>query len=355
MDLLTIYEAKLIARYKAKHNDCYDYSKFKYLGNKEKSIFICKEHGEFKQYPYSHAHNGCGKCKGKGLTTQEWINRFNIIHNNIYDYSKFIYIKSNIKSIIICRKHGDFLQNPTLHYLGQNCPKCIGRNRTDSEWIANFNIKHKNRYDYSLFTFISSNQKATIICRKHGEFQTQPSKHKLGSGCPSCAFKNLNTENVLLNFKKIHRDIYDYSKVQYIKSNKKVLIICNKHGEFYQTPNSHLNGSGCPTCKESNGERKVRHWLEDNNFIYNSQYKFSTCKNKRQLVFDFYIPILNMVIEFQGEQHYKKMRYANSDDQFLRIIKNDNIKKIWCLENNVTLIEVSYLDDVSLILKRELL
>ena len=53
--------------------------------------------------------------------------------------------------------------------------------------------------------------------------------------------------------KKIHGDKYDYSKVNYINAQtKKIIIICNLHGEFLQTPNSHLNGSGCPHCCEIN-------------------------------------------------------------------------------------------------------
>ena len=52
--------------------------------------------------------------------------------------------------------------------------------------------------------------------------------------------------------KKIHGDKYDYSKVEYIDSHTKVCIICPEHGEFWQIPNSHLRGSGCPICGQIN-------------------------------------------------------------------------------------------------------
>ena len=55
--------------------------------------------------------------------------------------------------------------------------------------------------------------------------------------------------NFIEKAKKIHGDKYDYSKVEYINSHTKVCIICPEHGEFWQTPNNHLHGYGCPKCK----------------------------------------------------------------------------------------------------------
>ena len=56
------------------------------------------------------------------------------------------------------------------------------------------------------------------------------------------------TENFIETARKIHGDKYDYSKVEYINNSTKVCIICPEHGEFWQTPNKHLSGCGCPKC-----------------------------------------------------------------------------------------------------------
>ena len=57
----------------------------------------------------------------------------------------------------------------------------------------------------------------------------------------------------MYNFKekaqKVHGEKYDYSKVEYVNNSTKVCIICPEHGEFWQTPNNHLHGYGCPKCK----------------------------------------------------------------------------------------------------------
>lgn len=58
----------------------------------------------------------------------------------------------------------------------------------------------------------------------------------------------MKTEEFIEKSKNIHGNKYDYSKVEYKRNDEKVCIICPKHGEFWQTPNSHLNGYGCHKC-----------------------------------------------------------------------------------------------------------
>ena len=58
----------------------------------------------------------------------------------------------------------------------------------------------------------------------------------------------MNTREFIEKAKKIHGDKYDYSKVEYKNTRTKVRIICPVHGEFWQTPSSHLSGRGCPNC-----------------------------------------------------------------------------------------------------------
>lgn len=56
------------------------------------------------------------------------------------------------------------------------------------------------------------------------------------------------TEKIIEKFRKLHGDKYDYSKVEFNKTTEKVCIICSEHGEFWQTPQAHLKGQGCPSC-----------------------------------------------------------------------------------------------------------
>jgi hypothetical protein len=77
-----------------------------------------------------------------------------------------------------------------------------------------------------------------------------PYIHKSGSGCPTCAGQNLNTEKVISQFQEVHGNKYGYDLVEYKGVEVKVRIQCPIHGEFEQLPTSHKSGNGCPSCGE---------------------------------------------------------------------------------------------------------
>lgn len=183
-------------------------------------------------------------------------------HGDRYDYSKVEYVNSTTKVCIICPEHGEFWQEPAAHVRGQNCPVCanINRGRTrfsQEDFIKRAREIHGNKYDYSKVEYKNANTKVCIICSKHGEFWQTPLAHLYGKeGCPKCAGKGLNQEEVIKKFKEIHGDKYDYSKVEFTKMHAKVCIICPKHGEFWQTPEKHLLGQRCPQCgREERGKK----------------------------------------------------------------------------------------------------
>lgn len=116
------------------HNHKYKYLNTYYVNSTTKIIVTCPIHGDWETNPRNHLKGcGCPKCVGKGLSTEEWINRFKEVHNSKYDYSKFMYNTIYSKSIITCKKHGDFLQSPHNHSNGQQCPACS----REEAWINN--------------------------------------------------------------------------------------------------------------------------------------------------------------------------------------------------------------------------
>ena len=234
----------------------------------------------------------------KKLTTEQFIERAKSVHGNKYDYSKVEYIDSKTKVCIICPKHGEFWQIPFGHLNGANCPECNSKKKqTQEEIIDRFKQIHKDRYDYSKVKYKNILTDVCIICHKHGEFWQTPHSHLKGSGCPKCAKEYrasnqyIKEEEVLKRIKEIHGDKYDYSKFQYNGIMEKSCIICPKHGEFLQTPHSHLKGSGCPKCKNSVLENTVRLFLDRHNIDYVYQYfpKFLNDGIGHQSL-DFYIP-----------------------------------------------------------------
>lgn len=122
------------------------------------------------------------------------------------------------------------------------------RRLTKHEFIEKSRSVHGPKYDYSKVEYKNNSTKVCIICPEHGEFWQSPNSHMMGNGCPKCSKQYMDRDYFIECAKKIHGGKYDYSKVEYVNSHKKVCIICPEHGEFWQTPNSHLNGIGCPKC-----------------------------------------------------------------------------------------------------------
>jgi len=175
------------------HGRKYDYSMVEYKSMHSKVKIVCPEHGSFLQEPNSHLRGraGCPECAGMrslSLTPTEWfIEKSKSVHGNKYGYEKVDYINSDTSVTLVCPIHGDFLQRPVVHLRGNNCPKCVGRNRTKEDWIALFRERHGDRYSYDNFKYVSCNDPVTITCKEHGDFIQLVGNHlKYDSGCPEC-------------------------------------------------------------------------------------------------------------------------------------------------------------------------
>jgi len=302
------------------------------------------------------------------LTLEEWKQRARNIHGDKYDYSKTEYVSSNKKVCIICPVHGEFWQIASSHtWSGQGCQKCGNAKRAKTQtrdqydFITQAKKLHNDKYDYSKVEYKGCKVKVCIICPVHGEFWMMPNSHCRGShpaGCPRCKglYKPLN--EVLDEFKVVHGDKYDYSKVEYKGCKVKVCIICPVHGEFWLTPNNHASGKiGCSKCCESKGERKIRMWLEKNKIEYEREKSFDGCvavDGRRRMRFDFYIPKNDICIEFDGIQHFEEGinikllgrrcvgRFLCNHKMWLNISHRDNVKNQFCLKNNIKLLRISY-------------
>ena len=356
---------EFIRRSKEKHGDVYDYSKSVYSGAKVPIEIVCSEHGPWKTLPYTHyIGHGCYECGHKKIsskikdTTVDFIQKAKNIYGDKYDYSEVDYVQSNKKVILICNQHGSFEVKPHRHLLGQQCPLCTKEKvRKDSLHTTEYFIKkskefHGNLYDYSLSEYSGKDNKVQIICNEHGPFFMSAFTHRKGAGCPVCGIikqglsRRDNTESFIVKAYKVHGNTFNYSLVDYHKSNIPVEIICKKHGSFTLRPCNHLNGQGCPTCAESKGERLISKILDKYNILYFKQHKFDDCvsdkKSYFKLPFDFYLPNYNCCIEFDGRQHFMSIDLFGGDEGLKRRKNLDKIKSLYCKKNKINLIRVPY-------------
>ena len=225
---------------------------------------------------------------------------------------------------------------------------------TVEEFIEVANKKHHNFFSYEKVKFISLNDVITIICPKHGPFEQKAINHlHHPSCCPICSDikkkqNRLYTKETFIEIcNKAHNNFYDYTSVNYINSQTKVTIVCPKHGPFEQKANDHMQGHGCPICKSSKGELKIKHFLDDSNITFIPQYTFEDCRGKvAKLPFDFYLPEYNILIEFDGKQHFTG--WNNSIEKLKILQETDAIKNKYCADNCIRLLRISY-KEISLI------
>lgn len=272
-----IVEAKQI------HGDRYDYSKVEYTKAVNKVIIICKKHGEFYQQSNLHlSGSGCVNCfRDRNALLQrcnreQFINKAIQVHGDKYDYSKVVYTKGNETIIIICKEHGEYLQTASKHLQG-GCKLCgftqqaKARSKSKDTFINDAIKVHGDKFDYSKVVYKNNMCKVSIICKEHGEFLQAAGSHLQGHGCKSCSTiitankQRSNNEEFIEKATEIHGDKYDYSKIDYINSNEKVIIICKEHGEFSQDAKGHIQKkAGCPKC----GLLKLRNHFKHTSNIF---------------------------------------------------------------------------------------
>lgn len=329
------------------HHNKYDYSKFKYVRSIDKSIIICPIHGEFEQSANAHLRGVgcplCGRERGRvreKITPEVFLKRANEIHDNKFQYDLTGFKNRTSKVKIYCEKHGWFEQSASNHLFGTSCPECAKAIKsqkmslTKEQFIENAIKIHGNKYDYSKVEYSNNKVHVCIICPEHGEFWQRPDMHLSGDGCPRCAGRDKGLDFFIKEAREIHGDKYDYSESVYISAETKIEIKCNSCGKkFWQKPWSHLQNHGCPYCNKSLGEQELNELLTVNNINFEFQKRFPEWLGKQSL--DFYLPDYNIAIEYQGRQHFNDSRsFGMNPVEFWEEIKERDLRKKQLCEAN---------------------
>lgn len=275
----------------------YDYSKVNYTNNSTKVTIICPIHGEFQKTPKDFLRGRyCPQCKrefnhAKRYNTEIFIEKAKQIHPE-YDYSECKYIKTNVKTSIICPVHGPFLITPSHLLGGEGCPQCryvksaAKTRRSLKDVIDAANEVHKNKYDYSLIKEYKNDRiKYPIICPEHGVFTQAFNNHiKAKQGCPECGkWSSVRSRKITFDEFVNRADAIHNGKYKYLGDFKsmeeKIPIECSEHGVFYQTPSNHLQGQGCPKCgKKRIGDQQrstTPEFVQKAQFVHGNKYDYS--------------------------------------------------------------------------------
>lgn len=373
------YKKVFLDKVKEMYGDKYDLSKTEYKTRDTKLTMICKEHGEFHITPRTLLYgshgvkpHGCPICEGIKQPVKTNPESFKSEMKKIYGRKLKFKIPNKITKdtqiTAICKHHGEITHSVGYFKSGKGCEYCSGKKTYWPDFIKLAREVHGDKYDYSLTEIPKRNaDKITIICPEHGQFRQFAWLHLSGSGCPECVgYPNRKTreqrENEFIQkARDLFGDKFDYSKVHYVNNDTNVTLTCKEHHiEFETSPDTHLRGSGaCPMCTRSIGEAKIYGYLSRHKIKLFTQHKIEhnnpLCK-RQYLVVDFYIPEYNVVIEYNGKQHYQHVEFFHSDGFTLEDQKiRDNTLVDILTSKGIRLLTIKYnkIDEIDDILNRE--
>lgn len=269
-----------------------------------------------------------------------------IINPNIEFLSKYKTALDHIK----CRcKIDGYIWNPEANSLlkGHGCPRCSKEESYSTDEFISM-VYNINPNIEILSQYLGNQVPIKCKCKIDGyEWNSYPTHLLSGIGCAKCAGVALKTTKQFTDELSI---INPYIKVigEYKGNKNGIKCKCLIDGHIWNpSPNSLLQGKGCPICRSSKGEKRVKKYLDENKIDFKTQYIFKGCKNINSLRFDFYIPTYNLAIEYDGEYHSKIIKFSNESfdiakSRFLHQKKNDNIKTQYCKEHNIKLIRIPY-------------
>ena len=348
-----------------------------YVNNRTPTMHYCEIHNVYWPISPSNAlkGKGCKYCRGEKI-------------GNALRKSKEAYIQELSMTNPFIKLVGDYVNanTPTDHYCeihkinsliipynalhGAGCVKCHFEKladqcrKTQDEYITELAIK--NPTVKIVGEYVNADTPTRHYCEIHQVFwDISPSAALQGQGCQNCKSDRIG-------------DALRKSEEQYVEElsivNPNIALRGKYKGASAQTPHeclihsflwtpaptSILRGHGCPKCNESKGERQITFWLEQNKMINIPQKRFIDCCDTKPLPFDFYIPDLNVCIEYQGEQHYHPVNFGGISDEeaydnFVKTQRHDEIKRNYCIANDIKLICIPYWEDIDEYLNKNLL
>lgn len=288
---------------------------------------------------------------GKRKTHKEYVEQVAEIYPNIEVIGK--YINNRTKIMHRCKIDNTYWETkPNVILSGSGCPTCgkiicsNKRKKSHDQYVSE--VAKINKDIEVVEQYIDDSTAILHKCKiDNAEWKAKPNNILHNHGCPECG-KKKRSEAQVKSHNEYVQELYHVNPnieiaEKYINSATKTLHRCKIDGTVWKAlPRDVLRGHGCPTCNESSGEREISLYLLRNEILFEPQYKFTNCKNKKMLPFDFYLPEYNTCIEYDGIQHFEPVEIFGGEKYLLKQRENDNIKNEFCKNNNITLLRIKY-------------
>lgn len=321
---------------------------------------ICNKHYAPYEFKISFRNlrnlkKNCPKCSGRNMTTEDIKFRIETeLKVPVEVIGEYVDMRTPIRAK--CKKCGrEWDANVVSLCQGSGCNECKKSKprKTHAKFVEEMAIIQPNLVITSIYDGDAG--EVSYKCSIDGYEGSATAGRLLSktTQCTCCVKKKLHDSQILpyeefeSRLKIINPCISIISG--YDGWESRVLFKCNKHDKTYtQKAGDALSGScGCAQCISSKGEKKISRILEQLQIDFKEQYKFDDCRDIKPLPFDFYIPSLNLAIEYQGEQHYKPVCFGgcSNDDAMKRFMlqqRHDEIKSQYCKDNKIKLLLISY-------------
>jgi hypothetical protein len=250
---------------------------------------------------------------------------------------------------------------------GSRCPQCSGKKLKTDKWFRN-EIFSQVGVEYQVIgKYVNAKSKVKLkhnVCGHQWDVLPRKFVGCEKTRCPKCFKPEKKTHE------KFIREVFlavgkEYMVMSNYKSNRhQVKMKHNNCGcEWKLFPSNFLhitNPTRCPKCNESKGESRIDDYLNNHGIISKRQQKFADCRHVRPLPFDFFVynpdQSVALIIEYQGEQHYRMVEHMGGAKGYEDRKRNDNIKKEFCQKIKIPLLEIKYteFEDIERILQKKL-
>ncbi|WP_202822921.1 zinc-ribbon domain-containing protein [Bacillus cereus] len=295
---------------------------------------------------------GCHMCSGvPRYTTETFKKKMDEVNPLVEILGQ--YVRAHSKIMWRCKSClSEYEAKPNQLLNGNGCRKCSLKKQSERQ------RKTTQQFKDEVFELTGTEYKVigeykhtdSDVLMKHlvcGEiFESRPHNFLKGTRCPKCngGVRKKTTDYYKLELKELIGTEYDFID-EYRGNNKKSRYRHNEcKREFMTTPNSfRTQTTRCPHCNlVSKGEQRIKQFLEEQSISFVQQKTFNDLKYRSKLKFDFYIPSLNLCIEYDGKQHFQPVEVFGGVKEFELTQQRDAIKNNYCKENDIHLLRIPY-------------
>ncbi|MCR4720912.1 MAG: hypothetical protein K5655_04220 [Lachnospiraceae bacterium] len=332
-----------------------------YINNSTQTLFYCKKHDrQFYNVPAQvFVGTGCSLCTKENVgnarrkTQEEYLNKLQTKNPNIVPLEKYKTINTPI--LHKCLIHNiEWNVTPGNVLSGEGCSKCRSNKiadkarKTHEQYVNELKDIHPNIVP--LENYIDGKTYILHKCLNcEYEWMAKPIYlfHATTNCCPNCGEHVRKSHDLFVKLLQVRNPNIEILGT-FTNADNVIKCRCKTHNYIWEASGYRLlNGSSCPKCIQSQGEKKIANWLMSHNIDYRVEEKFSECKDEKPLPFDFYLPSENRCIEYDGVQHFEPIDHFGGQKKFEYTQRHDQIKNEYCENNNIPLLRIPYYADIN--------